>query len=131
MSRELYCRLYLTCPDDLARVDAALAAEAAAAFDGLAHDALLRRNTGYEPGRREGDYDCIADAPYTVELDADGEPASRYDDFVSATADLVVRLRKRGWIVTVSSYFEEEIIDRTGWNWTESAPNPPGWRRNR
>jgi len=128
MSGHLYCKLYLTCDDRWADAGAIVAAEASGAFGDMAVSAEVFRNESFVSSR-VGDYDCIEDARYYVEVDADEAPPARRDDFIAAVAALVVSLRARGWVVTVSADFEAEIIDRTGWNWTETAPNPPAWSR--
>ena len=130
MSDVLYCKLYLTCDDPWTDAAATVAAAVAATavFGDMAVSTVVRRNDGFVPSRL-GDYDCIEDACYSVEIDADEEEPGRLADFIAGVGSLVMSLRARGWVVTVSSDFEEEITNRTGWNWTEAAPNPPGWRR--
>ncbi len=129
MSDDLYCKLYLACDDPWSEANAIVADEATGAFVQLAGSTVVYRNEGFRL-HRLGAYDCIEDARYYVEVDADEEPPERRADFISAVVSLVTSLRARGWIVTVSSDFEDEIVERTGWNWTREAPNPPGWSRS-
>lgn len=46
-------------------------------------------------------------------------------EFKERVAQLIIFLRKRWPYVVASCDFEDFIIEKTGWNWTEEEPLPP------
>ncbi|WEK02283.1 MAG: hypothetical protein P0Y59_11560 [Candidatus Sphingomonas phytovorans] len=122
-----YCKLYVDTDEDIERVETALDDAAADAFADIRVDYPVYDNENFDPSSREKrPYDFIECSRYYVELGTEEQVADQLSGFQSGVAALIKRLREEGRFVTASCDFEDAIADATGWNWTESKPEPPG-----
>lgn len=126
---EPYCRLYIDTDEDRRSVQDAIDAFLRDAFDGLIVDAPTRKNVGYvEAARSRRPYDPVECSPLTSEVCAIDERAEHVEPFQAGVVRLVRYLRTRGYVVTVSSDFEDRVIRETGWNWSTTTTEPPAGR---
>ena len=129
MSDPYYCKLYIDTDEDEGNLELALAEAAASTFADVRVEYPVYPNDDFDPRSRvRMPYDFIQCSRYYVELGTLEQVADQLSDFQSGVAALVKRLREDGRIVTASCDFEEVIADATGWNWSESTPEPPGRR---
>ncbi|KCZ52926.1 hypothetical protein HY29_17860 [Hyphomonas beringensis] len=128
MSDPYYCKLYIDTDEDEGDLELALADAAASAFADVRVEYPVYPNDDFDPSSRARmPYDFIQCSRYYVELGT-LERAAELPDFQSGVAVFVRSLRDNGRIVTAACDFEELIADATGWNWSESTPEPPGRR---
>src|SRR5262245_50553120 len=120
-----YCKLYIDTDEDMGKLEAALADEVTDAFVGIGVEYRAYLNEDFDPNSREKvPYDFIECSRYYVELGTLEQIPDQLSSFQSGVAALVKSLREQGRFVTASCDFEEVIAVATGWNWTESNPEP-------
>lgn len=127
MSDPYYCKLYVDTDEDVGNLESALDGAATEAFAGIGVEYPVYRNEDFDPSAREKvPYDFIECSRYYVELGTLEQVPDQLSDFQSGVAVLVKSLREDGRFVTASCDFEDDIAAATGWNWSESTPEPPG-----
>jgi hypothetical protein len=93
---------------------------------------LIFRNEDFDESARDRyPYDFIEASRYYAEVGLSDGESMEADAYQSGVAAIVKELRNGGRFVTASCDFEDAIADATGWNWTESNPEPPGRARLR
>ena len=45
--------------------------------------------------------------------------------YVEILCNVIIKLREKGCQVVASCDFEHIIVEKTGWNWTETTPEHP------
>lgn len=127
MSNQYFCELYVDTDEDMGNLEAALDDAAANAFADARVEYPVFPNDNFDPASQDKvPYDFIECSRYYVELSTVEQVPDQLADFQSGVATLVRSLREKGRFVTASCEFEDAIADATGWNWTESNPEPPG-----
>jgi hypothetical protein len=126
MLQEYYCKLYVDSNEDHESLQETIDSYVGEIFSEITAVGTVYRNENFEPERRNVlPYEFIQASRNYIELDSDGEPEGRDEEFQIGTIKLVKLLREGGRIVTASCKFEERIASETGWNWTRDNPNPP------
>jgi len=133
-SSSLFCRLYILSEDALDVVQSR-----AASIFGVEHDHFEMRSTYLSASiMKNEDFseDKLAEHggfvfyPYTAEVDPvdqivpDTQKVDAHE-FLDDLSRLIVELRSAGYSVVASCSYEEEIAEKTGWNWSVSTPNHP------
>lgn len=127
MSDPYYCKLYVDTDDDIEKLEAALDNAAVNSFEDIRVEYPVYRNEDFDPSSQaKVPYDFIECSRYYVELGTVEQVPDQLTGFQSGVSILVKSLRDEGRFVTASCDFEDAIADATGWNWTESNPEPPG-----
>ena len=122
-----YCKIYVDTEDDIGKLEAALADAAGDAFADIRVEYPVYDNENFDPASQaKVPYEFIECSRYYIELGTLEQVPGQLADFQSGVATLVRSLRDEGRFVTASCDFEDVIADATGWNWTESNPEPPG-----
>lgn len=127
MSDLYYCKLYVDTDEDLECFESSLNELSAQFFIDIEIEHPVYNNEDFDPiARTIIPYEFIECSRYYVDLAALQHTTDQIASFQSGVALLVRGLREGGRFVTVSCDFEDEIADATGWNWSESTPEPPG-----
>lgn len=122
-----YCKLYVDTDDDIGRLEAALDAAATDAFVDIRVEYPVYRNENFDPNsQRNVPYDFVECSRFYVEVGAVDRTPKQLVGFQAGVAAMVANIRNAGRFVTASCDFEDVIAKATGWNWTESNPEPPG-----
>ncbi len=127
-----YCKLYID--DEMAIEELQRLADKGVEFffNSTSADAVVFANENYLT-KKGGDYstDPVYRSKYYVEIENEpGEDFER-ESFVAGTAGLVQWLRGYCEYVVASCDFEEDIVEKTGWNWTLETPMSPPYKRIR
>ena len=122
-----YCRLYIDMGSSREAVRTALKAKISEHFGPREVFARLAKNRAYarsHPGAVP--YDPVTASRWTAEVDAEDASVEAFETFQSGLCIVIRELRAEGLIITASCDFEDRIAAETGWNWTETHPEPPG-----
>ncbi|MCH2075245.1 MAG: hypothetical protein MK130_10430 [Puniceicoccaceae bacterium] len=128
MSFDPYCRLYLQSPLEKAELLKQCAHSVGGTVSGsvLENELLvfdLKSNDDFDEDRFTAENRFVF-AKYTAEIEGIDFEVSE-DDFIDTLCKLIVALRASGILVSASCDFEETVVEKTGWNWTESSPHHP------
>ncbi|MEM7790420.1 MAG: hypothetical protein AAF546_03370 [Verrucomicrobiota bacterium] len=128
MSFEPYCRLYFQANVELSELLSKCAELLNGSLNGrTVQNALLyltaKENDDFDEGRFRLEKRFVF-ARYTAELEGLDLDVDE-DKFVQVVCDLVSSLRDYGIQVAASCEFEDRVIEKTGWNWSESSPDHP------
>ncbi|MEM6622906.1 MAG: hypothetical protein AAF674_11805 [Pseudomonadota bacterium] len=131
---DLYCRLYINSPGDLDELRSTLAGliEGKVAGRNVLNamiDFHVVGNDTFDPKRSQHD-DGFTNYPYTAEVEAsygllDNPSATGVVAFIDILCQAIVGLRSVRMQVVASCAYEDEISEKTGWNWTEKTPKHP------
>lgn len=133
-AREFYCGLYV----NSAESREALRSQIAEAVGGKMYlcrvynehiDLELVKNEVHDP-QRMGEHAGFLYYPHRAEIlpkaddheEIDAEDQAIYKDML---VRVIIALRKSGAQVVAACDFEDLIVERTGWNWSETTPHHP------
>lgn len=120
------CILYIDTNEVIDAVKGAVYESGKNIFSGMNVSLLVYNNEDFDPSRlNKKPYDFIEASKYYVEIVAEDELDEQVMGFQLGVVALIRQIRSGGRIVTASCDFEDLIISETGWNWTESQPEPP------
>ncbi len=85
--------------------------------------AVVYNNDNHNLALKVGKKFCPTETTYYVEIGDENEDED-FDkpEFEKVIIDLISELRKQCEYVVASCNFEQLVIEKTGWNWTESHP---------
>lgn len=118
-----YCKLYLGTEWSLDAVDEFIQARIRA--EGVADiefGAMKNDDFGNPPLSEV--YDFVTESTVCVEIESSGGDGNSVS-FQTFVAHLVGRMREAGLVVVADCSFGEFIVEKTGWNWTNSSQRQP------
>lgn len=127
MPNSYFCKLYIDTDEQIAEFLDVLNKSKFSIFNGVPVEVLTYRNEDFKAASRKlAPYDFIECSRYYVDVGVVREISEQILDFQYGVARLVSNLRDGRRFVIASCDFEDVIIEKTGWNWTKDAPEPPG-----
>lgn len=123
---EDYCKIYIEAECSKAELKSYVMANLGEIF-GEVNDVhvFVDKNDSTEFERREPRAIVSPAIRATHYMEIDTKAATETLEFKKGIAQLIIFLRKRWPYVVASCDFEDFIIEKTGWNWTEEKPLPP------
>lgn len=120
-----FCQLYVDTKQDRETLKKILTEFCKNEFDFIV-DPIVYKNVDFNLSARQNvPYNFIECSNFRVELEMIDEIQKNISKFNEGIARIVVQLRELGCYV-VSTEIESFLIEKTGWNWTEETPEPPG-----
>lgn len=128
MAFDPYCRLYIHSEKEFT----AILGESARLLNGVADGSSVDSGGGYLMLKINDDFDeasfrsekRFVFAKYTAELEGVGAEVNE-ESFIRSTCKLITGLRNFGVMVSASCDFEDQIVEYTGWNWTDGGRDHP------
>ena len=134
MITELYCRLYVNSVSDeatlLQKIAKYIGGNVAmrSVSDAIMHIRLSKNDT-YLPNSISN-RDEFVQYPYTAEVHPSHEIFEHIEPvepgtYIDLVCEIITKLRQSGDLVVASCDYEDLIVEKTGWNWSEKTPRHP------
>lgn len=131
---EFNCRLFIHSEKDIQELrkslsDALCGAVVGSSIETDCMHVKLSKWDGFD-NKKIRDYKGFLCYRYSAEVDAIHEiygdkPQASPEEFCEQLCGLIKYLRENGELVVVASDFDELVVEKTGWNWSESTPEHP------